>query len=323
MRDITKRYINIALPIALIIVVIAGFTVYLQYQKINKYKKELELMDESIEQKRSEIDKSVSMLEGQQKNLLNRFSDLSIIISNQIYSDQIGKDFFKFIDDPDGRILYREQQKIIITEIYNDFFDQIGLNDSEIDELKDLLVDKEMVNLEIIVSLLKGDMTEEQIIENERKYNDMIARADNNLRDFFENDEFDMFENYNLTLKYRNWILDFKSYLAEKEMFIDLDQEDALLDLIINETEEFNFSYIPQLSEFGNASAPSEEDKARIETYITEQEQLDEIIVDKSAVFFNREETQALEQFLMFRRNMYELGFQVTEDMKTGSNNTN
>lgn len=309
--DNNKRFV---VPIIIIVIVIFGYLLYYQGQRVKKYQEDLELLDQEIAQKKSEIDERVGLLEGQQKSLINRFADLSIAISDQIFSDQIGKDFFKFIDDPKGRRLYREQQRIIINETYKDFFNEINLNDTEIDELKDLLVDKQMVNLEIIVSLLKGDMTKQQIADNEKKFNDIIVNADKNLRDFFEDDEFDLFEYYNLSLQYRNWILDFKNHLTQKEIFIDQEQEDSLLDLIINEAEDFDFSDELQLPELKNADEFSEADRAKINRYLDEREELDEIILDKSRYFFNTEEIAALEVFLKLRRNMDEMGFEVTSN---------
>ena len=310
--DNNKRF---AVPIIIIVIVILGYLLYYQGQRVKKYQKDLELLDQEIAQKKSEIDERLGLLEGQQKSLINRFGDLSIAISDQIFSDQIGKDFFKFIDDPKGRRLYREQQRIIINETYKDFFNEINLNETEIDELKDLLVDKQMVNLEIIVSLLKGDMTKQQIADNDKKFNDIIVNADKNLRDFFEDDEFDLFEDYNLSLQYRNWILDFKNHLAQKEIFIDQEQEDSLLDLIINEAEDFDFSDELQFPELKNADELSEADRAKINRYLDEREELDEIILEKSRYFFNTEEIAALEVFLRLRRNMDEMGFEVTSDI--------
>lgn len=309
--DNNKRF---AVTIIIIVIVILGYLLYYQGQRVKIYQKDLELLDQEIAQKKSEIDERVGLLEGQQKSLINSFGDLSIAISDQIFSDQIGKDFFKFIDDPKGRRLYREQQRIIINETYKDFFNEINLNDTEIDELKDLLVDKQMVNLEIIVSLLKGDMTKQQIADNEKKFNDIIVNADKNLRDFFEDDEFDLFEYYNLSLQYRNWILDFKNHLTQKEIFIDQEQEYSLLDLIINEAEDFDFSDELQLPELKNADEFSEADRAKINRYLDEREELDEIIVEKSRYFFNTEEIAALEVFLKLRRNMDEMGFEVTSN---------
>lgn len=315
LKNIIENNKIIAVPIIIIFIVILGYLLYYQGQRVKQYQKDLALLDQQIEQKKSEIDERVGLLEGQQKSLINRFGDLSIAISDQIFSDQIGKDFFKFIDDPKGRRLYREQQRIIINEIYKDFFNEINLNETEIDELKDLLVDKQMVNLEIIVSLLKGDMTKQQIADNEKKFNDIIVNADKNLRDFFEDDEFDLFEDYHLSLQYRNWILDFKNHLAQKEIFIDQEQEDSLLDLIINEAEDFDFSDELQLPELKNADELSEADRAKINRYLDEREELDEIILEKSRYFFNTEEIAALEVFLKLRRNMDEMGFEITSDI--------
>ena len=314
LKNIIDNNKRIAVPIIIIVIVILGYLLYYQGQRVKKYQKDLELLDQEIAQKKSEIDERLGLLEGQQKSLINRFGDLSIAISDQIFSDQIGKDFFKFIDDPKGRRLYREQQRIIINETYKDFFNEINLNDTEIDELKNLLVDKQMVNLEIIVSLLKGDMTKHQIADNDKKFNDIIVNADKNLRDFFEDDEFDLFEDYNLSLQYRNWILDFKNHLAQKEIFIDQEQEDSLLDLIINEAEDFDFSDQLQFPELKNADEFSEADRAKINRYLDEREELDEIIVEKSRFFFNTEEIAALEVFLKLRRNMDEMGFEVTSN---------
>ena len=315
LKNIIDNNKKIAVPIIIIFIVILGYLLYYQGQRVKQYQKDLALLDQQIEQKKLEIDTAVELLEVQQKSLINRFGDLSIAISDQIFSDQIGKDFFKFIDDPKGRRLYREQQRIIINETYKDFFNEINLNETEIDELKDLLVDKQMVNLEIIVSLLKGDMTKQQIADNEKKFNDIIVNADKNLRDFFEDDEFDLFEDYNLSLQYRNWILDFKNHLAQKEIFIDQEQEDSLLDLIINEAEDFDFSDELQLPELKNADELSEADRAKINRYLDEREELDEIILEKSRYFFNTEEIAALEVFLKLRRNMDEMGFEITSDI--------
>ncbi|NIS09686.1 MAG: hypothetical protein GWO07_13205 [Candidatus Dadabacteria bacterium] len=312
--NLSADYKNIGILAIVIIFIILGSLLFYQNQRVKQYRSDLAKLDQQIDEKKAQITEQVNILEGQQKNLEHKFSDLTMIISDQIYSDQIGKDFFKFIEDPNGRKLYRDQQKIVINEIYEDLIADLYLNESEENELIGLLVDKQMVNLEIIVSLLKGDMTEAQIAENEKKFNEMIARADNNLRSFFEDDEFELFEEYNLTLHYRSWILEFKTYLADRQIFLDLDQEEDLLFLILNESEDFNFTERLQANEF-NSGVVSEADLARINRYILEKEELDQIITDKSQSFLDERQLKALEDYLKLKRTMDEMGFEITKDI--------
>lgn len=316
-NNIPEIYKKIGIPVLIVLFVVFGYVLYYQGQKIKQYQDDLAELDEEIQLKKSEIDRTIESLEGQQRNLLTRFSDLSLVISNQIYSDQIGKDFFKFIDNPNGKRLYREQQKIIINEIYKDFFYDIDLNDSDIEELKNLLVDKQMVSLEIIISLLKGDMTGDQVAENEKKFNEMIQRADNNIRDFFQYDEYEDFLDYELTLEYRNLMMDLKDHFASKDIFLDQYQQESLLDLIIIETENFDFTEDILLADINQNQKLTEEQKQRIYRYIDEREQLDGIIVNKARVFLNSEETDILEQFLRLKRNMDELGIEVSNEKTT------
>ena len=320
-NNLPEIYKRIGIPVVVIVIVILGALIYFQDQRVKQYRAELQKLDQQIDEKKSEIDKKVGILEDQQKDLEHKFGDLSMIISSQIFSDQIGKDFFKFVDDPNGRRLYRDQQKVVINEIYEDFFADIALNESEQQELKNLLLDKQMISLEIIVSLLKGDMTKEQITENEKKYNEMLVRADNNIKDFFEDDEFDLFQDYNLSLEYRSWLMDFKSYLAEKEIFLDLDQEEDLLFVILNETEDFNFAERIDVSGFTGGDL-SEADLERINRFLDEREELDEIVVEKSRLFFNDTELKALEDYLKLQRNMDELGFEITKEITPNSQTT-
>ena len=167
-----------------ILIIIFALLYFYQESRLAKHRELLEQLESEIEAKNSEINSVMDRLELQQNRLFSQFVDLSTVISDQIFSDQIGKDFFSFMDNPNGRRIYREQQEVLIDETYNDLYDELRLTEDEIDEIRELLIDKQMVNLEIIVSLLKGTLTEELALENEKKFNDMIESAEKNIIDF-------------------------------------------------------------------------------------------------------------------------------------------
>lgn len=299
-----------------ILIIIFALLYFYQESRLAKHRELLEQLESEIEAKNSEINSVMDRLELQQKRLFSQFVDLSTVISDQIFSDQIGKDFFSFMDNPNGRRIYREQQEALIDETYNDLYDELRLTEDEIDEIRELLIDKQMVNLEIIVSLLKGNLTEELALENEKKFNDMIESAEKNIIDFFEDDELNIYKNYNLTLDYRNYIFDFKTHLSSYELSLDRDQETRLYELIREETENYNFTEDLNSFEFQNKEELSEDDKFRIDRYFDERVELDENVLQKSRGFLDDTQYDELKRFQDIKRNMDEMGFEIMSGSK-------
>lgn len=299
-----------------ILIIIFALLYFYQESRLAKHRELLEQLESEIEAKNSEINSVMDRLELQQNRLFSQFVDLSTVISDQIFSDQIGKDFFSFMDNPNGRRIYREQQEALIDETYNDLYDELRLTEDEIDEIRELLIDKQMVNLEIIVSLLKGNLTEELALENEKKFNDMIESAEKNIIDFFEDDELNIYKNYNLTLDYRNYIFDFKTHLSSYELSLDRDQETRLYELIREETENYNFTEDLNSFEFQNKEELSEDDKFRIDRYFDERVELDENVLQKSRGFLDDTQYDELKRFQDIKRNMDEMGFEIMSGSK-------
>jgi len=299
-----------------ILIIIFALLYFYQESRLAKHRELLEQLESEIEAKNSEINSVMDRLELQQNRLFSQFVDLSTVISDQIFSDQIGKDFFSFMDNPNGRRIYREQQEVLIDETYNDLYDELRLTEDEIDEIRELLIDKQMVNLEIIVSLLKGNLTEELALENEKKFNDMIESAEKNIIDFFEDDELNIYKNYNLTLDYRNYIFDFKTHLSSYELSLDRDQETRLYELIREETENYNFTEDLNSFEFQNKEELSEDDRFRIDRYFDERVELDENVLQKSRGFLDDTQYDELKRFQDIKRNMDEMGFEIMSGSK-------
>jgi len=255
-------------------------------------------------------------LESKQDQLLMQYNDMNILMSNQMVSRKIGEDFFKFMDSPESRLAYREQQRKVVDEIYGDLFTNLGLNEEETEEFRQLLLDKQMVTVEILVSLINGNMTDEEKEENERKFVNMLDTADKNMRDFLEIDEYDIYLDYLDDLEYRNFIKDYKSYLAEDDLDLDKDQEQRLFEEIRNETVNFTFTEDLNLMELRKQGKLSQDNRYRLNRYLDEQAELDQIIFDRSRDFLDEIQNEKLREFQIMRRNMTELGFEVTTDME-------
>lgn len=301
--------------IVLILLLFTGLYIY-QEKRIAGYMEQLDKIENEIDIKNSEINKVMDKLESKQDQLLMQYNDMNVLMSNQMASRKIGEDFFKFMDSPESRQAYREQQRMVVDEIYGDLFTNLGLNEEETEEFRQLLLDKQMVTIEILVSLIKGNMTDEEKEENERKFVSMLDTADKNIRDFLEKDEYDIYLDYLDDLEYRNFIKDYKSYLAEADLDLDEDQEQRLFEEIRNETVNFTFTEDLNLMELRKQGKLSQDNRYRLNRYLDEQAELDQIIFDRSRDFLDEIQNEKLREFQIMRRNMTELGFEVTTDME-------
>ena len=300
-----------------ILAVFTGLYVY-QEKRVARYMKALDDIENEIDAKNTEINSVMNDLSGKQDQLLNQYNDMNILMSNELSSRKAGNDFFNFMDNAESRSAYREQQRLVIDSIYGDLYRELGLNEDETEELRQLLVDKQMINLEILFSLIKGDMTDAEKRDNERKYLAMLQNAENNIRDFFQVDEYDIYLDYVDDLEYRNFVIDYKGYLAKSDIDLDEDQERMLFEEVREVTNNFNFSEDLNLMDLRTQGKLSTANRNRLLRHLDEQAELDSLILNKSKDFLDDIQNQKLGEFQTMRLNMTQLGFDISSDMETG-----
>ena len=79
---------------AIIVLLFALFTVLYIYQenRISGYMEQLDKIESEIDIKNNEINKVMDKLESKQDELLMQYSDMNILMSNQMASRKIGED---------------------------------------------------------------------------------------------------------------------------------------------------------------------------------------------------------------------------------------
>jgi hypothetical protein len=231
-----------------------------------------------------------------------------------------GKEMFKQIGDmmknPAMKEIVRSQQKAVLDMTYQAMFDALDLTDEQEAQLKDLLLEKQMAQMELGLEMMNGDLTEEQQEDLTARMEAATAEYDKAIREILGDEDYEWYEAYEETKNERMQLMMFNQSLAADNR-LTVEQQDALTLAMFSARSEFK-----SLSDLQN---PNTVDPSQFNP-----EQINRILADMQAVYeqyLTRAESiltpQQLEQFRAFldqQRGMQEMGLRMMQRMFSEQN---
>ncbi len=231
-----------------------------------------------------------------------------------------GKEMFKQIGDmmknPAMKEIVRSQQKAVLDMTYQAMFDALDLTDEQEAQLKDLLLEKQMAQVELGLEMMNGDLTDEQREDVTARIEAATAEYDKAIRDLIGDEDYEWYEAYEETKNERMQLMMFNQSLAADNR-LSVEQQDALTLAMFSARSEFK-----SLNDLQN---PNTVDPGQFNP-----EQIDQILADMRAVYEQyllRAESiltpQQLEQFRAYldqQRGMQEMGLRMMQRMFSEQN---
>jgi len=152
----------------------------------------------------------------QQKFIKAESGKSNLNIDNEIS----GEDANKPNEDSKSPEASKDQKKLVINTLYKDLFDELILNEEELDEFKDLIVDSQVFT--------------------SKNYDSSFKNKDEKTRELLGEQDYEVYEEFNETLVHRMKIMQYKQQLALSDSTLSEEQETDLLNIMLEEGSDKN-----------------------------------------------------------------------------------
>ena len=212
------------------------------------------------------------------------------------------------------------QQKLVlgpmIEKNYAAFFSSIGLKPDQAAGLKELMVKKSMVDAQMGVSMMAGDMDGDKRKEAMQQAKEEKDGIDAQIKQFLGDQDYSQFKDYEKTMPERTAINSFKDQLASGANALSADQEGSLIAAMGEERQNFKFTtdfYDHSKYDYNNLGSMFTDDK--INQFEQELGQLDERYFARAQEILNADQMESFKKFLDAQNKMQQAGFKLAAQM--------
>lgn len=152
----------------------------------------------------------------QQKFIKAESGKSNLNIDNEIS----GEDANKPNEDSKSPEALKDQQYLVVNTLYKDLFDELILNEEELDEFKDLIVDSQVFT--------------------SKNYDSSLKNKDAKIIELLGEQDYEVYEEYNETLVHRMKIMQYQQQLALSDSTLSEEQETDLLNIMLEEGSDKN-----------------------------------------------------------------------------------
>jgi phage terminase small subunit len=187
-----------------------------------------------------QADELASHLQAKQ-SVINQASSPAPSNSSAIIEDAkseknaFGKFISQLMQDPEARKFIRDQQRMMMDQLYAPLFKQMGLMPEEAEKLKDFLADRQLEGAEQASSLFVGSATNRA--ETLNALNADQQEADKQVRQFLGESRYALYKDYQQTIGERAQLIQFKQQMAGGQNPLTDQQLEQLLALMREEKE--------------------------------------------------------------------------------------
>jgi hypothetical protein len=231
------------------------------------------------------------------------------------------------LKNKDMRDLIRTQQKAVmgpmVEKNYGGFFSTLGLNSEQTATLKDLIVKKTLVDADMGVSMLAGDMDPDKRTEMLEKAKADKDAVNDQIKAFLGEDNYPQFKDYEKTQPERTALGMFKDQQASGPGALTGDQENLLVKALYDERQNFKFTtdFYDQ-SKFDLSNLDSIFTEEHINQFDQERQQLDQRYLERARSILRDDQIEPFQKFLSAQDQMQMAGMKMAVQMfgKKGSN---
>jgi hypothetical protein len=238
--------------------------------------------------------------------------------SPQKTAAQEGGGFGKFIsqlmEDPDTKKLIRQQQRIMLDQLYGPLIKQMGLNQEEAGQFKELLSDEMMKGTERASALFGGTEADRKELVNKLAEEQKSSEA--KLREFLGDGLYAQYKDYQQTIAERTQLNMFRQQSADSPHQLSEAQAEQLLLLMSEEKRSVASSVGQQLPGLDqNAALEAALSEDRTEAMLRAQEEVNQRVLERAAALLKPEQLQGFEQFQNNQLQMMRMGMSMARKL--------
>ena len=209
--------------------------------------------------------------------------------------------------DPKMRDAMRAQQKFMLGQLYSPLFKRLRLTPEELDQFKEILVDKQMAGLAVLGP--NDAKTKLASLLDARKQTEQA------LKELLDEDQYKLCQDYEATIGERTVLNQINQAFTEQAMTIDDAQQEELITLMVEERGKLN---LPTPNEQQEALANGMPSDATLEKLLQQQETLNARVYERSAEILSDAQRNALKLQLDNQLQMQKVGIQMLKRLMSG-----
>lgn len=232
-----------------------------QWQKFKRQDTQMTSLRVELDQQAqqlADVEAAKSLVDRQRRELLDQAGDLAAKLqsaqqaaahSPQLQAGEVaapeskpgkkenpfGSFLAKMMEDPDTKKMIREQQRLMLNQLYDPLIKRLGLTPEEGDQFKDLLADNMMKSTEKATSLMGGSSTNRAamagvLAEEQKAFEEQI-------RGFLGESRYAQYQDYQQTVGERTQLTQFQQQFAGSENALTDPQTEQLLQFMKEEKQ--------------------------------------------------------------------------------------
>ena len=293
--------------------------------------KDVTTLNQSMVEMQTRLDEQEQQASSLQKHLdttrataiakADEITQLQQTITNQTAagSTNQGNPLSEMFKSPEMKKMIQTQQQTVlgpmIEKNYAGLFSSLQLSPEQSAALKDLIVRRSLVDANMGVSLLGGDMDADkrkEMMDQAKTEKDSI---NDQIKQFLGADNYTQFESYEKTIPDRMTLNSYKDTQGQGPGALTPDQEQQLLQAMSEERQKFKFTtdFNDQSKFNGDFSSMFTEDK--IAQFQTEREQLDKYYLQRAQGILTQDQLGSFDKFLTGQRDMQSMGMKMAAKM--------
>ena len=226
------------------------------------------------------------------------------------------KSMAEVMTDPAMKDVMRQQQRIALKGMYGDLFSELGLTPEDEDTMMELLLDKQMVNMDLGMQMMTGSLSQEERKAVGEQIVESIASIDAEIEEFLGPETFASYELFVDSQQERMQLNAFKNSLRNSEEPLSFEAEEQLMNAMYETRKNFDFS-----TDFGTEANPNPEawlgfNEEAADQMISEMRRLNEQIAGKAASILSPGQLEAFRGAQENQVRMQEMGIRMGLQMQ-------
>lgn len=324
------------LIIALLLIATLTFAGLYTHQRnlARQAQKDVATLNQNVVEMQTRLDEQEQQASSLQKHLDNtrataiakadEITQLQQVITNKTAaSTNAGNPLAEMFKNPEMKKMVQTQQQTVlgpmIEKSYSPFFSGLQLTPEQSAALKDLIVKRSLVDANMGVSLLGGDMDADkrkELMDQAKTDKDSI---NDQIKQFLGTDNYSQFESYEKTIPDRMVLNSYKDAQGQGPGALTPDQEQQLLQAMSEERSKFKFTTdFNDQSKFNGDLAGMFTDE-KIAQFQTERQQLDQYYVQRAQSILTQDQLGPFEKFLTSQRDIQSMGMKMAAKMFGGN----
>lgn len=211
------------------------------------------------------------------------------------------------MQDPKMRDAMRAQQKFMLGQLYGPLFKKLQLTPEELDQFKEILVDKQMAGLAMLGP--NDAKTKLATLLDARKQTELA------MKELLDDDQYKLCQDYEATIGERTALNQINQAFTEQAMTLDDAQQEELITLMVEERGKLK---IPTPNEQQEAWANGIPSDTALEKLFQQQETLNTQVYERSKEILSDAQRTALKSQQDNQLQMQKIGMQMFKRLMSG-----